>query len=175
MIENAPILAPKKANKLGKHKTFFTWVYMNFKRGKRFRFAPSFNEYFWPKYEFKKDLPPDNTYGVVVDVIIDEEVVVEPVPVTPSVGVSVLVALLALFSFPEVVVTPSGSRPGPTVLPVPVWLPDWALLFEFPLLCDPADEGILVVTKKTNWYYLHFSNNIRQFWEWAQHKTFAQP
>ena len=52
---------------------------------------------------------------------------------------------------------------GVTVLPVPVWLAVWALLFEFPLLFDPADEGILVVTKETNWFYLHFSTKIRQF------------
>ena len=84
MIENTPILAPKKANKL--------------------------------------DLPPDKTYGVVVDVIIDEEVVVEPVPVTPPADVTPL-ALLALFPLPEAfAVTPAGKRPAPivVVLPVPV-------------------------------------------------------
>ena len=68
----------------------------------------------------KKDLPPDKTYGVVVDVIIDEEVVVEPVPVTPPAEVTPL-ALLALFPFPEVVVTPG---PDVTELPVPVCVAD---------------------------------------------------
>ena len=42
-IESAPILASKKAKNLGKHKIFFTWVYIIFKYGKPFRFAPSFN------------------------------------------------------------------------------------------------------------------------------------
>jgi hypothetical protein len=67
-----------------------------------------------------KNSPPDKTYGVVVDVIIDEEVVVEPLPVTPPAEVTLL-AVLALFSFPEVVVTPGLDV---TVLPVPVRVAD---------------------------------------------------
>jgi hypothetical protein len=67
-----------------------------------------------------KNSPPDKTYGVVVDVIIDEEVVVEPLPVTPPAEVTLL-AVLALFSFPEVVVPPG---PDVTVLPVPVRVAD---------------------------------------------------
>ena len=34
------------------------------------------------------------------------------------------------------------------------------MLFEIPLLFDPEDEGILVVTKETNLFYLHFSKII---------------
>jgi len=95
-------------------------------------------------------MAPAKTYGVVVDVIIDEEVVVEPVPVTPPAEVPPL-AVLPSFPFP--VVTPVGKRPGPIVteLPVPVCVADWVLLFEFPLLFDPADEGILVVTISSSW------------------------
>ena len=44
----------------------------------------------------------------------------------------------------EVVVTT-----GLDVTVLPVWVvAGWALLFEFPLLFDPLDEGILVVTKE---------------------------
>ena len=112
------------------------------------------------KYEIKKNLPPDKTYGVVVDVIIDEEVVMEPVPVTPPAEVTPL-AVLSSFPFPEVVVTP---EPDVTVLPVPVWLADWALLFEFPLLFDPHDEEILVVTRETNWFYFMFFQKYQTIW-----------
>ena len=99
----------------------------------------------------------------------------EPLPVTPPLAVvtpplAVVppLAVLASFPFPEVVVTPGADV---TVLPVPVWVADWALLFEFPLLFDPLGEGILVVTKETNWFYLCFSNNIQWFGDWAQHKS----
>ena len=71
----------------------------------------------------KKDLPPAKTYGVVVDVINDEEVVVEPVPVTPPAEVPPL-AVFSSFPFP--VVTPAVERPAPIVteLPVPVCVAD---------------------------------------------------
>ena len=144
MIENAPILAPKKANKLGKNKISllgYTWISSMVNDSTSLNHLMTISD---QNMNLKKDLPPDKTYGVVVDVIIDEEVVVEPVPVTPPAEVTPL-AVLALFPFPEVVDTPGSNV---IVLPVPVWLAVWALLFEFPLLFDPVDEGILVVTKE---------------------------
>ena len=39
------ILMLKKAKNLGKYKIFLMAVYIIFKYGKRFRFAPSFNDY----------------------------------------------------------------------------------------------------------------------------------
>ena len=43
--KNPPKNGAKSHQILCKHKIFFTWVYMIFKYSKRFRFAPSFNEF----------------------------------------------------------------------------------------------------------------------------------
>ena len=75
--------------------------------------------------------------------------------------------LAVLSSVPEAVVVTPGL--DVTSLLVVVWVAaDGSVLLEFPLLVDPYDEGMLVVTNEKKRFCLRFSKNMKQFGDWVQ-------